>query len=71
MRITVRSQPEQIVQDPILKIHHTQKRLMEWFQGVGPEFKPQYHNQSINQSVNKIKQHVISSLYGFTQKHTQ
>jgi hypothetical protein len=43
-RITVQSQPRQIFPtDPISKKKHSQKRAGGVAQGVGPEFKPQYH----------------------------
>jgi hypothetical protein len=42
-RITVQSQPGQMVpRDPILK-NPSQKGASGVAQGVGPEFKPQYH----------------------------
>jgi hypothetical protein len=47
-RIVVRSQPGQIVlQDPIAKKQKkaSQKRASEVAQGVGPEFKPPYHQK--------------------------
>jgi hypothetical protein len=42
-RITVQSQPGQIVLRPYLKeTLHTKKRAGGVAQGIGPEFKPQY-----------------------------
>jgi hypothetical protein len=41
------SKPTQanILRDPILKKTHHKKRAAWVAQGVGPEFKPQYHTQ--------------------------
>jgi hypothetical protein len=40
-RIVIQSQPCSSG-DPIVKKPITKKGLVEWLQGVGPEFKPQY-----------------------------
>jgi hypothetical protein len=46
-RITVGSQPRQISsQDPISKIPDTKRYFCGVAQGVGPEFKPQYHTHT-------------------------
>jgi hypothetical protein len=42
-RITVQSQPGQIVQETLSQKNPTQKRAGGVAQGVGPEFKPQNH----------------------------
>jgi hypothetical protein len=48
-RIMVQSQPLQMVHETLFqKKPITKKRTGGVAQGVGPEFKPQYCNQSIN-----------------------
>jgi hypothetical protein len=47
-RIAVQSQPRKIVCKTILKKPITQKGLVEWFQGVGSEFKCQYSKNFFN-----------------------
>jgi hypothetical protein len=47
-----RSQPEQIVCELLSQKNPSQKRAGGVGQGVGPEFKPQYHKNNNN---NKIK----------------
>jgi hypothetical protein len=42
-RITVPSQPGQIVRETLSQKNPSQKRTDKVSQGVGPEFKPQYH----------------------------
>jgi hypothetical protein len=42
-RITVQSQPRQIVGETLPQKHPSQKRAGAVAQSVGPEFKPQYH----------------------------
>jgi ribosomal protein L44E len=44
-RITVRSQPRQIVHKTPSQKNPSQKRAGGVAQGVGPEFKPQYHQK--------------------------
>jgi hypothetical protein len=39
------SQPEQIVPETLSQKYPTQKRAGGVAQGVGPEFKPQYHKK--------------------------
>jgi hypothetical protein len=50
----VQSQSGQIVCEPLPRKNPTQKRAGEVAQGVGPEFKPQYHKKKNNQ--HKIEQ---------------
>jgi hypothetical protein len=42
-RMSVRSQTGQIVHETLSQKHQSQKRAGGVTQGVGPEFKPQYH----------------------------
>jgi hypothetical protein len=42
-RIAVQSQPRQIVLKILSQKNPSQKRSGEVAEGVGPEFKPQYH----------------------------
>jgi hypothetical protein len=42
-RITIHSQPKQIICETLSQKHPSQKRAGGVAQGVGPEFKPQYH----------------------------
>jgi hypothetical protein len=56
---------------PYLEKSHHKKELEEWLkaQGVGPEFKPQYHNKLINEiiySQAKYKYLGFSLLLSFT-----
>jgi hypothetical protein len=44
-RIEVRSQPKQIVHKTLSQKNSSQKMAGEVAQGVGPEFKPQYHKK--------------------------
>jgi hypothetical protein len=44
-RTAVRSQPGQIVQENSISKNLSQKRAGGMAQGVGPEFKPQYHQK--------------------------
>jgi hypothetical protein len=44
-RITVQSQPGQIVHETLYRKNPSQKRAGGVAQGVGPEFNPQYHTQ--------------------------
>jgi hypothetical protein len=41
-RITIRSQPQQIVRETLSQKTHHKKRVGGVAQGKGPEFKPQY-----------------------------
>jgi ABC-type antimicrobial peptide transport system ATPase subunit len=45
-RITVQSQPGQIVQETLSPKNPSQKRTSQVVQGVDPEFKPQYHKKN-------------------------
>jgi hypothetical protein len=45
-RITVQSQPRQIVHETLSQKYLTQKGMVGVAQGVGPEFKPQYHEKN-------------------------
>jgi hypothetical protein len=45
-KIKFQSQPGQIVHKTLSRKHPTQKRAGGVAQGVGPEFKPQYHKQT-------------------------
>jgi hypothetical protein len=49
-RIAVQSQPRQIICDTLSqkKKNPSQKKAGGVVQGVGPEFKPQYHRKEIN-----------------------
>jgi UDP-N-acetylglucosamine:LPS N-acetylglucosamine transferase len=47
-RITVRSQPRQIVHETLSRKNPSQKRASRVAQGVGLEFKPQYHKKKKN-----------------------
>jgi hypothetical protein len=53
-RIAVPSQPGQIVYKTVSQKNPSQKRAVGVAQGVGPEFKPQYHKQT-NQNQNNNK----------------
>jgi hypothetical protein len=44
-RISVRSQPRQTVHETLSQKNHHKKRAGGVAQGVGPEFKPQYHKK--------------------------
>jgi hypothetical protein len=44
-RIEVQSQPRQIIQETLSQKYPTQDRAGRMGQGVGPEFKPQYHKK--------------------------
>jgi hypothetical protein len=44
-KITVQSQPGQIVHETLSQKNPTQKRASDVAQGEGPEFKPQYHKK--------------------------
>jgi hypothetical protein len=44
-RIMVQSQPRQIVPETLSQKNPSQKRAGGVVQGVGPEFKPQYHKK--------------------------
>jgi hypothetical protein len=44
-RITVQSQPWQIVRENLSQKTPSQKRAAEVAQGEGPEFKPQFHKK--------------------------
>jgi hypothetical protein len=44
-KIVVRSQPRQIVHKSLSRERSSQKRAGGVAQGVGPEFKPQYHKK--------------------------
>jgi hypothetical protein len=44
-RITLQSQTEQIVCETLSQKKKSQKRTAGVFQGVGHEFKPQYHKK--------------------------
>jgi hypothetical protein len=46
-RITVRSQPGQIVCETLSQKNPSQKRAGGVAKGVGPEFKPQYYKKKI------------------------
>jgi hypothetical protein len=50
-RIAVRSQPGQIVCEILSRKNPSQKRAGGVTQGVGPEFKPQYHEKQTNKKV--------------------
>jgi hypothetical protein len=45
-RIVVQSQPRQIGQETISQKNPPQKRAGGVAQGIGPEFKPQYHTHT-------------------------
>jgi hypothetical protein len=47
-RITVQSQPRQIVSETLFQKSPSQKTIGGVAQGVGPEFKPQHCNKYIN-----------------------
>jgi hypothetical protein len=51
-RIKVRSQPGQIVHESLSGKNPSQKRAGRVTQGVGPEFKCQYHKKNKSTSVN-------------------
>jgi hypothetical protein len=54
-RISVRSQPRQLVQETLSWKNPSHKRTGGVAWGVGPEFKPQYHKKKKNQKTLKIR----------------
>jgi hypothetical protein len=46
-RIKIQSQPRQIVHETLSQNDQSQKRTGGVAQGVGPEFKPQYHKKTL------------------------
>jgi hypothetical protein len=52
-RITVRSQPGQIVCKTLSRKNPSQKRTGGMAQGIGPEFKPQYHKKKCIRNMNE------------------
>jgi hypothetical protein len=54
-RIVVQSQPGQIVHETLSWKHPTQKRAGRVAQGVGPKFKPQYHQKKKKKTTKKRK----------------
>jgi hypothetical protein len=61
-RIEVQSQPRQIVLETLYRKNPSQKRAGGVAQGVGPEFKPQYHRRVISLKLASfLKWHLFSS----------
>jgi hypothetical protein len=58
-RIMVQSQPGQIVPETLSQKQPSQKRAGGVAQGVGPEFKPQYHKKKTKTTVSPSLPHSV------------